>query len=105
MRIEGFEVGEVVGRGKAATIYRARQESLGREVRIKVMTPEAAADPAARAQFEAQCRRLAGLLHPHLVSGLLFGEVEGRPYLVLEHVEGRSLESLVLEEGALGTLF
>jgi serine/threonine protein kinase len=101
MRIDGFEIGEVVRRTSAATVYNARQKSLDRQVRIKVMTPEAAADPEVRAEFDAQSRRLAGLLHPHIVSGLLFGDVEGRPYLVLEHVEGRTLEGLVMEDGPL----
>jgi serine/threonine-protein kinase len=100
MRIEGYEIGEVVSRGKIARVYRARQLSLDRLVAIKVLEPVAAADPATREAFEAECRRLAGLLHPNLVSGLAWGEVEGRPYLVIEQAEGRRLETRVKRDGA-----
>ena len=72
-------------------VYRAHDETLGREVAIKVLPPAFTADPERRARFEREARMLATLNHPHI--GAIYGveEADGVRGLVLELVEGETL--------------
>ena len=72
-------------------VYRARDETLGRDVAIKVLPPAFTADPDRLARFEREARTLATLNHPHI--GAIYGveEANGVRVLVLELVEGETL--------------
>ena len=72
-------------------VYRAHDETLGREVAIKVLSPAFTAEPERRARFEREARMLATLNHPHI--GAIYGveEADGVRGLVLELVEGETL--------------
>src|SRR6187455_1264938 len=76
-------------------VYRAHDETLGREVAIKVLPPAFTADPGRRARFEREARMLATLNHPHI--GAIYGveEADGIRGLVLELVEGETLAERV----------
>jgi serine/threonine-protein kinase PpkA len=65
--VPGYRVARVVGEGGMSTVYLGTQLSLGREVAIKVMRPEALADEVARRRFENEARTIARLEHPHIV--------------------------------------
>ena len=77
--------------GGMGEVYRAHDDTLGREVAIKVLPPAFTADPERRARFEREARMLATLNHPHI--GAIYGveEAEGVRGLVLELVEGETL--------------
>src|SRR5680860_319551 len=85
-----YALGEVIGRGGMADVYRAEGQLLGREVAIKVM-PHVASNANEDERFMAEARTLAGLDHPNLVTVLDVGTSEVSRYLVLELVEGSSL--------------
>jgi serine/threonine protein kinase len=85
-----YVLGEVIGRGGMADVYRAEDRVLRRPVAVKVMR-EVAADPRERARFAGEARTLARLSHPGLVPVLDAGTSQERPYLVMELVEGPSL--------------
>jgi serine/threonine protein kinase len=85
-----FELGELVGCGGMADVYRAHDLILGRPVAVKVFRD----DPEAR--FEDEVRALARLSHAGLVSIFDVGTHDGRPYLVLELVTGPSLKTRLL---------
>jgi serine/threonine protein kinase len=85
-----YVLGEVIGRGGMADVYRGEDRVLGRPVAVKVMR-EVAADPRERARFAGEARTLARLNHPGLVPVLDAGTSQERPYLVMELVEGPSL--------------
>ncbi len=72
-------------------VYRAHDDTLGREVAIKVLPAEFMADPKRRARFEREARMLATLNHPHI--GAIYGveEADGVRGLVLELIEGETL--------------
>ena len=72
-------------------VYRAYDETLGREVAIKLLSPAFTAEPERRARFEREARMLATLNHPHI--GAIYGveEADGVRGLVLELVEGATL--------------
>lgn len=84
-----YVLGEVIGRGGMADVYRGQDRVLARPVAVKVMRE--VADPRERARFTGEARTLARLNHPGLVPVLDAGTSEERPYLVMELVEGRSL--------------
>ena len=98
-----YRVGDELGRGATGTVYRAeRTEASGGAVAVKVL----AAGPGGRGEKEKRFEReaLAGsyAAHPNCVSVLDFGALEdGRPYLVMELVEGRRLDEVLKAEGTL----
>jgi len=81
----------VLGRGATATVYRAHQARLGRDVALKVLHARDEGDGALRARFEREARTLAQLRHPNIVQVYDAGEEDGELYLVMELIEGTSL--------------
>jgi serine/threonine protein kinase len=92
-----YVLGEIIGHGGMAVVYRARDQVLERDVAVKLLrapAPETGAggiDAAARDRFTGEVRALAGLSHPGLVTLLDAGTNDGRPYLVMDLVEGTTL--------------
>ena len=96
-----YVLGEVLGTGGMATVWRARDEVLGREVAVKVLSAQYAADPGFLARFEREARHAAGLSHPRLVTVFDSG-VDGRtPFIVMELVAGRTLRQVLDQAGML----
>ena len=91
---------EVLGTGGMATVWRARDEVLGREVAVKVLSPQYAADPGFLARFEREARHAARLSHPRLVTVFDSGVDETTPFIVMELVAGRTLRQVLDETGA-----
>jgi serine/threonine-protein kinase len=103
-RIEGvpelprYQLGERLGEGATAVVYRAWDKELARSVAIKVLRDSAALSDVARQRFRREAQTAAGLAHPNLVSLHDAGESNGRLYLIMELVEGRSLGGLLSKE-------
>ncbi|SCF33082.1 serine/threonine protein kinase [Micromonospora chaiyaphumensis] len=94
-----------LGAGGMSVIWRAHDEVLGRDVAVKLLSPELAADPQLLHRIRAEARSAARLRHPNIVEVHDYGEASDGagppvPYVVMEVVEGRSLEQL-LSGGAL----
>ena len=87
---ERYDLGEVIGRGGMAEVYRATDRVLHRAVAVKVLR-DTADDESDRLRFTAEARTLARLSHPGLVMVLDAGTTSERPYLVMELVEGQTL--------------
>ena len=83
-----------------ATIYRARDAQLDRDVAVKLLRPEFGQDPDFLARFRDEARAAASLNHPNIVSVFDFGEDESGPYIVMELVEGQDLASILRGNGA-----
>ena len=83
-----YRLEALIGRGGMGTVYRARDLRLDRPVAVKVLRDVGGADAA---RFEAEVRTLARFVHPNLVRLLDAGESDGRPYLVMDLVEGPTL--------------
>ena len=90
-RFGSYTIRSLLGVGGMGEVYRAHDETLGREVAIKVLSPAFTADPDRRARFEREARMLATLNHPHI--GAIYGveEADGVRALALELVEGETL--------------
>lgn len=100
--IEGYTEAVEVGRGGFATVYRARRVALDQMVAVKVMHG-AEPDAAALARFARESLALGALAHhPHIVTVYDGGTTAaGRPYLVMEYVEGGSLADALRRSGSL----
>ena len=99
-QIGTYEIERELGRGGMGVVYRAQDTRLGRAVAIKGLPEDVVGSEERLARFEREARALAALNHPNV--GAIYGlETDGdRRYLVLELVEGESLEAR-LEQGAL----
>src|SRR5689334_17141072 len=81
-------------------VFRAHDARLGRDVALKALPAAFAADPERLARFEREARLLATLSHPNVAGIYGVEDVDGARYLVLEFVEGETLQTR-LERGAL----
>ena len=95
-----YEVGELLGRGGMAEVHLGRDARLGRTVAIKLLRTDLARDPLFQARFRREAQSAAALNHPAIVAVYDTGEeqviesggaVVNLPYIVMEHVEGRTL--------------
>jgi len=96
-----YRVERVLGQGAMAKVLLAHDEELGREVAVKLLDEGLAADPSFRARFAREARVAAGLSHPNVVTVFDVGEDDGRPFIVMELVPGRTLEERLRRDGAL----
>jgi tetratricopeptide (TPR) repeat protein/TolB-like protein len=91
MRLGPYEIVAPIGAGGMGEVYRARDTRLGRDVAIKVLPAEFAADPERLRRFEQEARAVAALSHPNVLAVYDVGTHEAIPYLVTELLEGGSL--------------
>jgi len=96
-----FEVRQEVGRGACGVVLRAYDSQLHRDVALKLLAPERLADPQSLARFQREATAVSRLKHAHLAGIYEIGELNGQPFLVMEWVEGRTLQALLKEKGAL----
>ncbi len=90
-RLGGYEIGEPLGGGGMGLVFRARDHSTGREVALKLIRPEQAGLPRARARFRREAEAISRLDHPGIVPLLEEGEDRGVGYLVMELIRGCTL--------------
>ena len=90
-KLGSYEVIEAIGAGGMGEVYRARDTKLGRDVAIKILPAEMADDSERLARFRREAQLLASLNHPHIAAIYGLEEAEGKPFLVLELVEGSDL--------------
>lgn len=99
-----YEIGELLGRGGMAVVHAGRDVRLGRQVAIKMLRADLARDPAFQARFRREAQSAAGLNHPSIVAVYDTGEDvvpgiggadEHIPYIVMEHVSGRTLREIL----------
>ncbi|HEX4807151.1 MAG TPA: protein kinase [Conexibacter sp.] len=90
-----------IGTGGMSSVYRAMDETLERPVAIKLMNREIATDSDQLERFRREARAVAQLSHPHIVGVIDYGEDQGRPYIVLEYVEGETLKERIRRNGEL----
>ena len=94
-RIDHFVLCECIGQGGMGRVHRARDERLSRDVAIKVLARHRSTDPDATARFEREARLLSRLDHPNLCRVHATGEFDGHPYLVMQLVDGDTLEARI----------
>jgi len=100
IRLGPYEIVALLGAGGMGEVYRARDTRLGRDVAIKVLPTEFAADPDRLRRFEQEARATAALDHPNILAVYDVGTLDGAPYIVEQLLEGESLRGR-LERGPL----
>jgi predicted Ser/Thr protein kinase len=88
-----------LGRGAMGVVYRGRDVVLERDVAIKMISEEVRANPQALELFFQEAKAMAALNHPNLVTVYDQGSDGGETFLVMEYIEGKTLESLITERG------
>ena len=96
-----YRVGRLLGEGGMGKVFEAEERLSGRKVALKVLRPELARSEPARRLFENEMTVLSRLDHPNIVRCLSCAEVAGDLVMALELLEGRTLRTLMLDEGAL----
>jgi len=94
-QIGRYRVLSPLGQGAMGVVYRGRDETLDREVALKVMALGPGADAEARARFQREARAVARLQHPNIVTVYELGEHEGAPYMAMELLEGVDLQRAI----------
>src|SRR5919112_110530 len=97
----GHRIDAIAGRGGMGVVYRATQLALDRTVALKLVNPVLVDDPVVRARFVREARSAASLEHPNVIPIHHAGEEDGLGYIVMRHVEGDDLRSLVRRTGPL----
>src|SRR5438477_8852814 len=85
------EIQKLLGRGGMAEVYLGRHTTLHRPVAVKVLFSHLADDPDLLARFEREAQAVAALRHPNIVQVFDFDVVDGRPFIVMELLQGPSL--------------
>ena len=94
-----YELRRVIGRGGMAEVHAAYDHTLGREVAIKLLLERFREDETFTRRFQDEARHVARLNHPNLVAVYDTGADQGQPYIVMELVEGRSLQQAIAAGG------
>jgi serine/threonine protein kinase len=90
-RLGPYEIQAAIGAGGMGEVYRARDTRLDRTVAIKVLQPDAGADPGRRARIEREAKAIAALNDPHICTLYDVGEHDGSTFLVMELLQGETL--------------
>ncbi|KUL37960.1 serine/threonine-protein kinase [Streptomyces regalis] len=95
-----YRLSESIGRGGMGEVWRAYDETLARQVAVKLLLPQDS-DPTATSRFRLEAQTAARIDHPNVVGVRDFGEHDNRLFLVMELVEGDSLARVASQFGAL----
>ena len=94
-----YEVVALIGEGGMGQVYRATDTRLDRDVALKVLPADMAADPERLDRFQREARAVAALNHPNIVTIHSVEEADGTHFLTMELVEGRTLDALLTDDG------
>jgi len=91
-RLGPYDILSPLGAGGFGEVYKARDTRLDRTVAIKILP---SADPELKARFEREAKAIAALTHPHICTLYDVGHQDGTDYLVMEHLEGETLDKKI----------
>src|SRR5262245_4495131 len=98
-RLGPYEVLAPLGAGGMGEVWRARDTRLARDVAVKVLPAEVAADPSRLKRFEKEARAASALNHPNIVTIYDIGSADSVAFIAMERVEGKTLRELLLAGG------
>ncbi|MFT3842216.1 MAG: serine/threonine-protein kinase [Myxococcaceae bacterium] len=102
MKLGDYDVIELIGSGGMGEVYAGEQKMIGKKVAIKVLKPAIAADKENVNRMLAEARAVNTIRHPNIVDIFNFGTLpDGRPYLVMDWMDGEPLDRMLQRRGAL----
>jgi serine/threonine protein kinase len=101
MNFGAFEVLEMISEKPQSRVYKARDTRMNRTVALKMLPGEAMCDPQWAERFQREIEATGKLIHPNIATAYGCGNVDGRPFLVMEFVHGLSLSEKLEREGNL----
>jgi hypothetical protein len=96
-----YDIYGELGRGGMAAVYLALDLALNRKVAIKTMLPDLVSKTGMVDRFKREAQTAAGLSHPHIIQIFSVKQTKSLVYFVMKYIEGRSLESVIIERGKL----
>jgi len=100
-QLAGYELGEQIGRGGMAVVYRARDVRLDRWVALKILAPEIARDESFRQRFIRESRAAAAVDHPNIIPVFEAGDADGVLFIAMRYVEAGDVGTLAARSGPL----
>src|SRR5262249_28598256 len=100
-RLLHYRIIDKVGEGGMGQVYRAEDTKLGRNVALKLLTPDATRDQSAKRRLLSEAQSASALNHPNIVTIHAIEEVDGTDFIVMEFVEGETLTAHLANNGAL----
>ena len=97
--VDGYRIEGLIAVGGMGEVFRARDVALDRRVALKMVSRAVYREPTFVARFEREARAASAISHPNVAQIHAFGTWNGRPYFVMEYVEGRSLADIVRRDG------
>ncbi len=102
VQFNDFEMQNLVGHGGMGSVFKVLEKSSGNTLAIKLMKEELVKDSVSVKRFEQEVQACMSLSHPNLINVHGFGRTEdGKPYLIMDYIEGKSLQELLAAEGLL----
>ncbi len=95
----GYELGDRIGAGGFAEVFRARDLRLKRDLAVKVLRPDLGLSPDLLQRFRREAETIATLRNPHIVPVYDIGEAEGLAFIIMPLIEGESLRAALDREG------
>src|ERR671914_2857442 len=93
--IAHYRILEPLGAGGMGAVYKAYDTKLHRVIALKLLKPEYISQQDRRRRFFQEARAASALNHPHILTVYDVGEEDGKPYIVMEYVEGETLRQKI----------
>jgi len=90
-----YQILERIGRGAMATVYKAYDPEINRTLALKFLQPDLCVDEEHRSRFLREAKAAGALSHPNIVTVFDVGEIQGRPYIAMELLEGTPLSEIM----------